>query len=301
MITFCVLRADSLVALVQYERTSGLSRSRREVLSPNRKITSNPSHSHIRIIPHERARSVASHGKCTFFCCRARVTIFDGKRTGSSPPSPAAPIDRSRTEEKQSARVRRSSSVKTMPVLTRRAGRCLSSRNDSRTSRSSRASSRSTPIPSTSWSSPTRRLRSCFKQVGGSETHIDRVNPHVRSFCRSSVVRLRCLSDPPVDYDRRWYVRFDVHLSFSHLRSSLGISNLEECPLNRNIPVFVLVGGAIASLKLLQVLYKQYNRRRGPAEEEATDTHNGSVGSRAASSDRRSALRGDCRSLESFS
>jgi hypothetical protein len=47
--------------------------------------------------------------------------------------------------------------------------------------------------------------------------------------------------------------------------------------LNRNIPVFVLVGGAIASLKLLQVLWKQYNRRRGPAEEEATDTHSGSV------------------------
>jgi hypothetical protein len=58
---------------------------------------------------------------------------------------------------------------------------------------------------------------------------------------------------------------------------SLGISNLEECPLNRNIPVFVLVGGAIASLKLLQVLWKQYSRRRRPAEEEATDTHNGSV------------------------
>lgn len=56
-----------------------------------------------------------------------------------------------------------------------------------------------------------------------------------------------------------------------------GISNLEECPLNRNIPVFVLVGGAIASLKLLQVLWKQYSRRREPAEEETTDTHSGSV------------------------
>lgn len=60
-------------------------------------------------------------------------------------------------------------------------------------------------------------------------------------------------------------------------RAFLGISNLEECPLNRNIPVFVLVGGAIAGLKLLQVLWKQYNRRRGPAEEETTDTRNGSV------------------------
>jgi hypothetical protein len=47
--------------------------------------------------------------------------------------------------------------------------------------------------------------------------------------------------------------------------------------LDRNIPVFVLVGGAIALLKLLQVLWKQYNRRRGPAEEETTDTRNGSV------------------------
>jgi hypothetical protein len=61
------------------------------------------------------------------------------------------------------------------------------------------------------------------------------------------------------------------------LISLIGISNLEECPLNRNIPVFVLVGGAIASLKLLQVLWKQYSRHREPAEEEATDTHNGSV------------------------
>jgi hypothetical protein len=60
-------------------------------------------------------------------------------------------------------------------------------------------------------------------------------------------------------------------------RNFKGISNLEECPLDRNIPVFVLVGGAIASLKLLQVLWKQYNRHREPAEEEATDTHNGSV------------------------
>lgn len=41
--------------------------------------------------------------------------------------------------------------------------------------------------------------------------------------------------------------------------------------------MFVLVGGAIATLKLLQVLWKQYNRRREPAEEEATDTQNGSV------------------------
>jgi hypothetical protein len=58
---------------------------------------------------------------------------------------------------------------------------------------------------------------------------------------------------------------------------SLGISNLEECPLNRNIPVFVLVGGALALLKLLQVLWKQYNRHSGPSEEETTDTQNGSV------------------------
>lgn len=38
------------------------------------------------------------------------------------------------------------------------------------------------------------------------------------------------------------------------------------------------MGGAIASLKLLQVLWKQYNRRREPAEEETTDSQNGSVG-----------------------
>jgi hypothetical protein len=57
----------------------------------------------------------------------------------------------------------------------------------------------------------------------------------------------------------------------------LGISNLEECPLNRNIPVFVLVGGAIALLKLLQVLWRQYNSRSGPSEEEGNDAQNDSV------------------------
>ncbi|CAF4433224.1 unnamed protein product [Rotaria socialis] len=70
---------------------------------------------------------------------------------------------------------------------------------------------------------------------------------------------------------------FAVSLILPLIMMSVGISNLEECPLNRNIPVFVLVGGAIASLKLLQVLWKQYNRRRGPAEEEASDTRNGST------------------------
>ena len=64
----------------------------------------------------------------------------------------------------------------------------------------------------------------------------------------------------------------------SFLARRAGLSNLEECPLNRNLPVFVLVGGAIALLKLLQVLWKQYNRQRGPGDEEATDTQNGSVG-----------------------
>ncbi|CAF3829183.1 unnamed protein product [Rotaria sordida] len=70
---------------------------------------------------------------------------------------------------------------------------------------------------------------------------------------------------------------FAVSLILPLMMIGVGISNLEECPLNRNIPVFVLVGGAIASLKLLQVLWKQYNRRRVPAEEEATDTHSGST------------------------
>lgn len=74
-----------------------------------------------------------------------------------------------------------------------------------------------------------------------------------------------------VGFDEKKTKRFN----FENVLS--GISNLEECPLNRNIPVFVLVGGAIALLKLFQVLWRQYNRRREPAEEEATDTHNGSV------------------------
>ncbi|CAF4989423.1 unnamed protein product, partial [Rotaria sp. Silwood1] len=69
---------------------------------------------------------------------------------------------------------------------------------------------------------------------------------------------------------------FALSLILPLMMIGVGISNLEECPLNRNIPVFVLVGGAIASLKLLQVLWKQYNRHREPAEEETTDTHNGS-------------------------
>ncbi|CAF2794908.1 unnamed protein product [Rotaria sp. Silwood2] len=58
---------------------------------------------------------------------------------------------------------------------------------------------------------------------------------------------------------------------------SVGISNLEECPLDRNIPVFVLVGGALALLKLLQVLWKQYNRHSSPSEEETTDAQSGST------------------------
>ncbi|CAF1174767.1 unnamed protein product [Rotaria sp. Silwood1] len=58
---------------------------------------------------------------------------------------------------------------------------------------------------------------------------------------------------------------------------SVGISNLEECPLDRNIPVFVLVGGALALLKLLQVLWKQYYRHSSPSEEETNDTQNGST------------------------
>ncbi|CAM4764792.1 unnamed protein product [Rotaria magnacalcarata] len=53
--------------------------------------------------------------------------------------------------------------------------------------------------------------------------------------------------------------------------------SVEECPLDRNIPVFVLVGGALALLKLLQVLWKQYNRHSSPSEEETTDTQNGST------------------------
>ena len=41
--------------------------------------------------------------------------------------------------------------------------------------------------------------------------------------------------------------------------------------------MFVLVGGAIALLKLLQILWRQYNRRQSPAEEENSDPRNGSV------------------------
>ena len=68
-----------------------------------------------------------------------------------------------------------------------------------------------------------------------------------------------------------------INIFFFQINIYLGISNLEECPLNRNIPVFVLVGGALALLKLLQVLWKRYNRHNGPSEEETTDTQNGSV------------------------
>jgi hypothetical protein len=68
-----------------------------------------------------------------------------------------------------------------------------------------------------------------------------------------------------------------LEIIYSKSIFDLGISNLEECPLNRNIPVFVLVGGAIALLKLLQVLWKQYNHHSGPTEEETTDSQNGSV------------------------
>jgi TRAP-type C4-dicarboxylate transport system permease small subunit len=76
-----------------------------------------------------------------------------------------------------------------------------------------------------------------------------------------------------------WVSLFLLESFVFQINIYLGISNLEECPLNRNIPVFVLVGGALALLKLLQVLWKQYNRHSEPSEEEeeATDTRNGSV------------------------
>lgn len=70
---------------------------------------------------------------------------------------------------------------------------------------------------------------------------------------------------------------FSRHFFLFEINIYSGISNLEECPLNRNIPVFVLVGGALAALKLLQVLWKQYNRHSAPSEEETADTQNGSV------------------------
>ncbi|CAF4154361.1 unnamed protein product [Rotaria socialis] len=70
---------------------------------------------------------------------------------------------------------------------------------------------------------------------------------------------------------------FAASLVLPIIMISVGISNLEECPLDRNIPVFVLVGGALALLKLLQVLWKQYNRHSAPSEEETTDTQNGST------------------------
>jgi TRAP-type C4-dicarboxylate transport system permease small subunit len=76
-----------------------------------------------------------------------------------------------------------------------------------------------------------------------------------------------------------WVSLFLLESFVFQINIYLGISNLEECPLNRNIPVFVLVGGALALLKLLQVLWKQYNRHSEPSEEEeeANDTRNGSV------------------------
>ncbi|CAF1214274.1 unnamed protein product [Adineta ricciae] len=70
---------------------------------------------------------------------------------------------------------------------------------------------------------------------------------------------------------------FAISLILPIIMISVGISNLEECPLNRNIPVFVLVGGALGLLKLLQVLWKQYNRHSAPTEEEGNDTQNGSA------------------------
>ncbi|CAF1368900.1 unnamed protein product [Adineta steineri] len=70
---------------------------------------------------------------------------------------------------------------------------------------------------------------------------------------------------------------FAISLILPIIMISVGISNLEECPLDRNIPVFVLVGGALGSLKLLQVLWKQYNRHNGPSEEEGTDAQSGST------------------------
>ncbi|CAF0853853.1 unnamed protein product [Didymodactylos carnosus] len=74
---------------------------------------------------------------------------------------------------------------------------------------------------------------------------------------------------------------FAVTLILPVLMIGVGVSNLEECPLDPKIPIFVLVGGALASLKILQVMWSQYHRRRNREgltdEEETSEGANGSV------------------------
>ncbi|CAF0953816.1 unnamed protein product [Didymodactylos carnosus] len=74
---------------------------------------------------------------------------------------------------------------------------------------------------------------------------------------------------------------FAVTLILPLLMIGVGVSNLEECPLDPKIPVFVLVGGALALLKILQVMWSQYHHRRHREsvmdEEETPEGANGSA------------------------
>ena len=156
-------------------------------------------------------------------------------------------------------------------------GRFLNWKNGSRIFPSSRVYSKSTRMPIILWISCEKQRRFSFKRVRR-DVLIEREDKGICSLEAASFVFAVSLALPVIMIGVGKKTSFTAcsEWLFIELRS-LGISNLEECPLNRNIPVFVLVGGAIAALKLLQVLWKQYNRRRGPAEEETTDTRNGSV------------------------
>lgn len=162
----------------------------------------------------------------------------------------------------------------TLTIPMHLAGPSLNLKTDSRISPFSRVSTKSTVMPSISSNSHGRPHPFSCKPVSA---RLEISRHLVLSPFRSRFFRLRCLAGFACDHDQCWWASNTIFLLNNRMFARSGISNLEECPLNRNIPVFVLVGGSLALLKLLQVLWKQYNRHSGPSEEETADPQNGSV------------------------
>lgn len=62
--------------------------------------------------------------------------------------------------------------------------------------------------------------------------------------------------------------------------SSLGVKYLNDCPVQPNLPVYLLVAGSMGLVRVLNVLWKQFRRRRmrkleGVELDQEEETENG--------------------------